>query len=350
MRDLVLKAGMIVGKFPLNRFLLLLVILVALQQSCGIHTPPQPKSTEPARESPGSESKSEPPVAEQEIAKVPELPARPQREDFPESIPGMPERDLASPQVKYDTVLLARSFNPPISSAWQYRINRQKQIIGFEFSNRGGNPILPQRYDIEKNLFFTRDFQFRFEDRATQDIHLELADWAPSRDRQFRLSELMNSVVHFFPRNYLPAIDSLGGRDIVTLPTGEEVEFDARTHEVVGGVFSETPVDLNPNKTLRKFPGISYTGKGVVVRANSRGTDPRIGTTALITTGSPSSNCEKGSGCNQCQVPSKELWNQKGAVRFKFSTDREFDRYLLSRCGFGLPVIGFNFLIAPSAK
>ena len=340
---------MVVGKFPLNKVLILLAILVAVQQSCGTHTPPLPKTTEPSREAEKVESPStESPTAE--VAKVPELPVRPPREELPESVLSPPERDLAPPHIRYDTVLLARSSTPALDAGWQYRINKQRQIVGFEFSNRGGNGILPQRHDIQKNLFFTRDFQFRFEDRARQDIYLELTDWVPSRDKQFRLSELMSSVMHFFPRNHLPAIVSLGGRTIVTLPTGEEVEFDPKTHEVLGGVFSEAPVDLNPDKTTRKFPRIEYTGKGVMVRANSRGTDPRIGTTALITTGSPPVNCEKGTGCNHCQVPSKELWEQKGAVRFKFSTDLEFDRYLLTRCGFGLPTVGFNFPIASHFK
>lgn len=336
---------MAIREISLNRFLLLPVVLIALQVSCGTHLPLQRQSPETPREAekvrpPANESKSEPPIAE--VTKVPELSARPPREELPESVLSLPERDLASPVIKYDTVSLTRSFNRALNSGWQYRINRQKQIVGFEFSNRGGNPILPDRYDIEKNRLFTRDFQFRFEDRARQDIHLEITDWAPSRDKQFRLSELMDSVMHFFPRNNLPAIASLGGRTIVTLPTGEEVEFDPKTYEVLGGVFSEAPVDLNPNKATRKFPGVGYKGKGVLVRADSRGADPRIGTTALITTGSPAPNCDKGTACNQCQVPSKELWDQNGAVRFRFSTDQEFGRYLLSRCGFGLPTIGFN--------
>ncbi|MBI2358163.1 MAG: hypothetical protein HYV04_04530, partial [Deltaproteobacteria bacterium] len=199
--------------------------------------------------------------------------------------------------------------------------------------------ILPHRYAIDKNLFFARDFQFRFDDRARQDIHFFVSDWAPSRDRQFRLSELMNSVILFFPRNYLPAIVGSGARSIVTLPTGEEVEFDASTHEVLGGVLSEAPVDLNGDKAARKFPAIHYIGKGVVVRANARGRDPRLGTMATITTGTPASDCQ-GTGCkSQCRVPARELWEQKGAVRFQFSTDEEFDRYLLSRCGFGVPIL-----------
>jgi hypothetical protein len=156
----------------------------------------------------------------------------------------------------------------------------------------------------------------------------------------------MNSVLHFFPRDYLPAIVNINGRTIITLPTGEEVEFDAKTHEVSGGVFSEAPVDLNPNKASRKFPGITYTGKGVVVRANSRGADPRLAAMATVTTGSPASDCAKQTGCDQCQVPAKELWNQTGGVRFKFPTDEEFDRYLRSRCGFGVPKNGPHFVTA----
>ena len=148
----------------------------------------------------------------------------------------------------------------------------------------------------------------------------------------------MNSVLHFFPRNYLPAILGSDGRYVVTLPTGEQVEFDAKTREILGGVFSETAVDLNPDRAARKFPGVNYLGKGVVVRANARGTDPRIGSTATITTGTPPQDCDKGAACNQCQVPSKELWHQNGPVRFRFPTDQEFDRYLVSRCGFGIPV------------
>jgi len=42
-------------------------------------------------------------------------------------------------------------------------------------------------------------------------------------------------------------------------------------------------------------------------------------------------------------VPAKELWEQKGAVRFKFSTDEEFDRYLRARCGFSLSGTKFMF-------
>jgi hypothetical protein len=313
---------------------LLLFALLALQLSCGTHSSLQ--QPEPKRSDHADQSETVPENSTETVTAEPEderAAAAAQQEILPESLLGPPDIDTASPRVVYDSVVLGR----PLEAGWHYRENSRHQIVGFEFSNRGGNSVLPRRYEIEKNLFFTRDFQFRFDDRARQDIHFFIADWAPSRDRQFKLSELMNSVMHFFPRDYLPAIVSSGERTIVTLPTGETVEFDASTHEILGGAFSEMPVDLNPDKTTRKFAGIDYVGKGVLVRANSRGKDPRLGTVATITTGSPAPDCGQMPGCRQCQVPSKELWEQTGATRFRFATDLEFDRYLLARCGFGLP-------------
>lgn len=370
---------------------LLCLTLMALQHSCSINSALQPRGPEQAREAPTVDlgnkkgakialelTKAEPdawklPEPSPKVGRSPEVAVEPprsesaevelgtggsrslqaearQREVLPESVLGLPEKDMASSGVHYDMVLQVRGSNTPNRSAWQYRRNREGKIVGFDFSNRGGNRILPPRRNIEKNLVFTRDFQFRFDERARQNIHLFVTDWAPSRDGQFRLSELMNSVMYFFPRNYVPAIVSAEGRSIVTLPTGEVVEFDAKTYEVSGGVFSEGPVDLNPNKAARKFPAVNYTGKGVVVRASARGNDPRLGTTATITAGSPASNCNKGMRCNRCQVPSKELWEQEGGVRFKFPTDREFDRYLVSRCGFGVLKQGADFVAVSSLK
>ena len=265
---------------------------------------------------------------------------------LPESDISAPAKDLASRSIDYGTVITGRTANPQLNTGWQYRRTRQGQIVGFEFSNHGGNLILTPRRDAVKNQFFTRDFQFRFDDRARQDIHLMISDWVPSRDRVFRLSELMNSLMHFFPRSYLPAIANDGGRNVVTLPTGEEVEFNAVTKEILGGVLTELPVDLNPERKGRRFPSVSYLGKGVLVRADARGTDPRFGTIAIISTGAPPPDCDKPGGCSQCEVPSKELWDQSGAARFKFYTDQEFDRYLTKRCGFGLPRQGTDFAIA----
>jgi hypothetical protein len=330
------------------------LVLLGLQQSCS-KAPVLPPTAErvPEAEIPGrsTDKPREPDSASAKLGPPPPERPKPAGQPFPseilpESVIVPPEKPLASPKINYETILTQRTLDPPTNAGWQYRKDRQSRIVGFELSNRGGNPILPPRHDIGRNLFFTRDFQFRFDDRARQDIHLVISDWPPSKDRQFRLSELMNSVLHFFPRRYLPAILRSNGRTLVTLPTGEQVEFDANTHEIVGGVFSEAPVDLNADRAARKFPAVAYLGQGLLVRADARGKDPRIGNMAVITTGAPPSNCQGESGCNQCRVPSQELWQQDGAVRFRFSSDSDFHRYLLARCGFGIPETEPNSTVA----
>ena len=333
---------------------MIIALLLCMMTLPACHSRPvaRPQIPEPPPEGPEASPtiKTEPPAEPKPPAIQAELPPEPGKVPvprlLPESIVGKPEKDLASLRLEYNTVISSRPGKPAHAAGWQYRNNRQGQIVGFEFSNHGGNRILPPRRDAAKNQLFTRDFQFRFDERARHDIHLAVTDWAPSRDRQFRLSELMNALIYFFPRNYLPAIVNTGDRNLVTLPTGEEVEFDAKTHEIIGGALSEAPVDLNPDRAARQFPGIDYRGKGVIVRANARGTDPRIGTTATITTGTPTENCDGGINCRQCQIPSRELWDQTGAVRFKFSTDPDFERFLIARCGFGLPKIVVEFGIA----
>jgi len=334
------------------RTLLFIAVIAACQPA---NVPPL---SVPEQAPPSEQPQAKSPEHPIEIAKAPELipvtpPAPPKptiSRTLPESIVGAHEKDLASRQLAYNTMNNTRSADTANAASWHYRRTNTGQIVGFEFSNHGGNPILPPRRDAAKNQFFSRDFQFRFDERARQDIYLMITDWAPSRDRQFRLSELMNSLMHFFPRSLLPAVVSFDGRNIITLPTGEEVEFNTQTHEILAGALSESAVDLNPDRNARKYPAVVYNGKGIVVRADARGADPRIGTTATITNGSPLPTCDKGVACQQCQVPARQIWDQTGAVRFKFATDQEFDRFLLARCQFGLTKTDNGYALPPPYK
>jgi len=325
---------------PKHNALVLGCLILWLSVACR-PTPSPPSMPESTPAEKGQAVQPELPV---EIAKLPETasdsikPTKPViPRILPESVISMPDRDSASRRLEYNTLLRSRSVSAPSSSGWNYRLTTAGAIVGFEFSNHGGNRILPPLRNVAKQQMFTRDFQFHFDGRARQDIHLMVTDWPPSPDRTFRLSELMNSSLYFFPRSFLPAIVNIAETNLVTLPTGEEVTFNAITHEIVGGALSESALDLSPDRNARKFPAIAYNGKGVLVRANSRGADPRIGTTATITTGSPPATCDKGISCKQCQIQARDLWDQSGAVRFKFASDQEFDRFLLARCEFGLP-------------
>lgn len=309
--------------------LLLCVLSVLFLNACR-STPVTPETpNEPQAERPPNEVPPE--TAQPSPSQVPTKPTI--ARVLPESQIVAPAKDqTASRRLEYNTTVRTR----PAPGSWQYRVNPRGEIVGFEFSNHGGNPILPPRRDAVKNQFFTRDFQFHFDERARQDIYLVISDWVPSRDRVFRLSEIVNSVLLFFPRKILPAIVDSGARHIVTLPTGEEVEFDGASHEIRAGALSETPVDLGADRQTRRFPGVEYRGSGVIVRADARGADPRVGTVAAIM---PASACPAGASCNPCEVPAKDLWDQDGAARFKFSSDADFERLLVARCGFSLPSV-----------
>ncbi|MGE5820649.1 MAG: hypothetical protein ACM37Z_21665, partial [Deltaproteobacteria bacterium] len=81
-------------------------------------TEAQPAPSAVARQ--GVETPSE--IARQTIKPVP----------FPESVLAVPVSDTTSAQLKYDTVVFGRTFDS-FSSGWQYRVNRNNQIVGFEF-------------------------------------------------------------------------------------------------------------------------------------------------------------------------------------------------------------------------
>lgn len=204
--------------------------------------------------------------------------------------------------------------------------------VGFSVFNGGANPIIPRKAGIGTGP--DREYSFEFPQRARQDIHFAVTD-TPTE----KLSERMESYFYVFPRKLVPSIQQIdeGKRLQVTLPTGETVVFDSATKEVAGGVLKENaPIDLGPDRFKRKFADVSYTGKGVMIRVDKRGADPRLGTIATITTGSPDPGC-KGAACSTCRVESTKLWEQGGEVHFKFATDSEFDAFLKTNCKFGIP-------------
>jgi hypothetical protein len=114
----------------------------------------------------------------------------------------------------------------------------------------------------------------------------------------------------------------------VTLPNGEEIVFDAKTKEILRGVFRETaPLDQNPDRFSRKFASLEYTGTGTLIRVNRRGGDPRLGTTATLTQGK-----------RTCKIPSSLLFDQDPSsdVNFLFPTDDGLNTLMMKKCGFGL--------------
>jgi hypothetical protein len=209
--------------------------------------------------------------------------------------------------------------------------NNDEMAKSFYIMNSGENKIVPH-----SGFGIGRSFEFKFEDFARSDLSLLVWDTPDSNDSHGHLK-----LMTFFPREILPAIrfESRAENDvvIVTLPTREEVSFNAKTMEVVGGVFNETPMEQDQNGDAIN-PGVTYTGKGVVVEAD-RINDYPVGVAAQ---GNKNIATISKQGYKTCKIPVKDLWytdNKKGGKVFfnkKYVTDQAFDKLLKKKCNFSM--------------
>lgn len=201
----------------------------------------------------------------------------------------------------------------------------------FTFWNTGENKIVPHA-----GFGIGRSFEFIFEDFARSDLALLLWDTPDEHESHGHLKLMM-----FFPRIILPAIRHESHNQdelvIVTLPTKEEILFNAKTKEVVGGVFNESPMEQDDNGNAIN-PGITYTGEGVVIEAD-RINDYPVG---INSQGKNNIASIKKKGFKTCKIPVKELWytdeTKGGNVFFnkKYVTDKAFDKFLKKQCKFSI--------------
>lgn len=206
-------------------------------------------------------------------------------------------------------------------------------IEKFMLANNGGNNIVKK-----KEYYINRTFEFSFEDQARSDMQLMISD---SPD-DFT-SHATYSVMVFFPRTYLPSVKKNGDVLDVTLPNGEKVQYNANTREVIGGVFTETPM-AQDERGKAKPPGIKYTGAGVVIRADKSGDLPMgdVEDSQGNRKPSPVIATISKKGFNDCKVPSKDIWytdyNKGNNVLMKaeLATDQGFDDFVRKKCGFSI--------------
>lgn len=218
---------------------------------------------------------------------------------------------------------------------WDYCSNRDEEnnelMKSFKFTNYGGNPSVP-------NSGFTvgRDFEFMFEDLARSDLGLLIWD-SPDETESHGHLKLMN----FFPREVLPAIryESDSDKDIVivTLPTREEVTFNGKTKEILGGALKEGPMKVDSSGAAMT-PDIRYVGNGVVIETSALADWP----VGLAMANAGKKAVIKKKGFKNCSVPVRDLWytdrNKGGNVFFnkQYVTDIAFDSFLKKQCKFSM--------------
>lgn len=213
-----------------------------------------------------------------------------------------------------------------------------------------------------------RDWSAEFAGRSHQ-MTIMVTDWPVLEDKdpktktvkdRYSSTNITMTRYTFFPRKVTPAMSKVDGELLMTLPTGELVNFDASTRRVKGGAFKETkrpdggknPSFTSKNGALRTYykpdSDFAYNGKGVWIETKiTSQKDELEGGMITIRTGSPT--C-KGAGCSSCQVPAKDIYEKRYGMHtpgdektrwscewVKFQTDDEFDAYLKSKCKFSLP-------------
>lgn len=205
------------------------------------------------------------PISVQPTAKVPVF------DDFAElAEASIPKRDVIRDSLRYD-----RSIKPTRLDGLRYYFyepSDRREIVGFSLRNTGSPKINP--VGLEKPGA-QREYAFLFADRARENVHLAINDDVKlsgrfSHDNMFR-------ELHFFPRTQLPSlrVDNDNGLIEVTLPTGEPVQFDITTKEIVGGALAESPVDFNRSRYQRRNPGVRYQGDYLAITVAQRGEAPR---------------------------------------------------------------------------
>ena len=207
------------------------------------------------------------------------------------------------------------------------------QFEAFKISNGGDNAIV----SAEES---SRDFDFEYDEQARQNISMFISD-APNGT----VSHTMHSLFMFFPRKYMPYAEIDKKEVTVTLPNGEEMKFGA-SGEIIGGVFTEGPVDIGPDRFKRAYADLKYQGKGILLRANARGQMPQQGqfesTKIDMEYGIKNSSdvlIINGTTGQRCRRPKTDFWlaDDVSPILFKFPTDKEFDAYLKEKCKFGIP-------------
>lgn len=218
---------------------------------------------------------------------------------------------------------------------WDQCKNESGKIEGFKLVNNGPNNIVKTN-----EYYINREMSFEFEDHARSDLKLVVSD-SPDDTT----SHSTYSIMMFFPRSVMPAVKRIGDELEVTLPNKEIVRYNAKTKEVIGGVFTEGPMKQDPKNKNKAVPAnIKYTGDGVMIRADKSGDLPYGDTETNSGAKVPSSSTATVSkkGFKDCKIPAKDIWYtdyNKGSnvfIKPELASDAGLDAFIKTKCGFSL--------------
>lgn len=225
------------------------------------------------------------------------------------------ERDLPRAE-KYDYIMS----NNHESRHFQTLFGSLDGVIyhrGFSIHNAGPNHIVPTTPEHIDHP--SREFTFTSNDRARRDNFIWLTDYNGSG----YVSDFAETILFFLPRHNQMHVEEMDESMLVTLTTGEEVSFFKKYKTIDSGVLTEEPVDMHPDRSQRKHPQITYNGKGIVLRSDAWGADPRlVKSLSVLKKGLP-----------PCKMSAATFWTQEGFPKFKFVRDEDAYAVIAEKCG-----------------
>ncbi len=220
-------------------------------------------------------------------------------------------------------------------------IDGTENVVGFELLNGAKNRVNPRTAEYGSE----RSYSFHFPLRHAQNMHISITENAGISGSMSH--DLLESTIILLPRKVIPSMEALqiGERAIrrIQLPTSETIDVDAGTGEIIDGVITEAPMDMNPSRHARRFAGLTYNGRGLMIRV-----DRRAGTPEHIYTQSFNQNerireatlTHRG---RTCYVPKDLIWanatNPDLGAYVLHATDQEFlEKVVNPKCGWNLTV------------
>lgn len=218
-------------------------------------------------------------------------------------------------------------------------LDRNDNVVGFQIENKTKNRVNPRTAEYGSD----RTYRFHFPLRHSQNMHISMTE--NSGLSGLMSHDLLETTVLILPRKVVPSMEvmDVGARSIrrIQLPSSETIDVDAMTGEIVDGVIVEAPMDMNPSRHARRFAGLVYNGRGIMIRV-----DRRAGTPEHIYTQSFNQNERIKEATltyrgRTCLVPKEQIWanatNADLGTFFLYASDEEFlNRVVNPKCGWKL--------------
>jgi len=188
-----------------------------------------------------------------------------------------------------------------------------------------------------------RNMRFIFENRSMNDMKLEVTEDSQLTGRMSH--DLLETTIQFIPRKVIPHIkinqDSLETKREVVLPTGESVVVDFTSNKIVAGVLKSQDIDLNTSRHARKFIGLNYSGKGIMIRADRRAGTPRHIYKTSYNSNEKVSKATLSFQGDTCYVDKSLIWansdNANLGAYLRYEDDQELiDKVITPVCGWDI--------------